>query len=155
LIALGPRVAIAATTANWRSTARSITDSRLEHGSEGQYTTGDSEEQDLLASGRVQKYQAKCELDDGEHRSGCEPGNGDDGPSKLLAMPARPSCRDTAEDQQRATSADGVTPLFGGDAVSARRSGWRSRRQRVSRPASPAMGGVVSVVGARSSMVSE
>jgi len=28
------------------------------------------------------------------------------------------------EDQQRATSADGVTPLFGGDAVSARRSGW-------------------------------
>jgi len=91
LIALGPRVAIAATTANWRSTARAITDGRLEHGSEGQYTTGDSEEQDLLASGRVQIHQAKCELDDGEHRGGCDPGNGDDGPSRLLAMPARPA----------------------------------------------------------------
>jgi len=70
----------------------------------------------------VKKYQAKRELDDAEQRGGREPGGGGDRNVEAV-VDARQRRSDTTDHQQPVINADGVTPLFGGDAVSARLSG--------------------------------
>jgi len=71
----------------------------------------------------VQKYQAKRELDDAEQRGGREPG-GAAGRNVEAVVDARLRRCDTTDYQHPVTNADGVTPLYGGDAVSARLPGW-------------------------------